>query len=114
MATLATPVVDLEIASNRRVVKTVIDHANYALWFSRHPIPSGGPWLKHIEIYAYTPKFLRRLPTMTKTTASGEFIDQLRWLQAGYKVRVLVDDVTSISINSQESYARFVANYVGL
>lgn len=107
VATLATQI-DHDDASDRDVVKVVLDHVGNAMWFSRYPIPSGGPWLKHIGVYAYSPKFLRRLFMMPQTTAAGEKLEQLQWLQAGHKIKVVVDHVDSIGIDSQADYTRFI------
>ncbi len=112
VSTLASPLDDMEVASDRDVVKVVTDHNSNALWFSRYPIPLGGPcWLKHAGIYAYSTKFLRQLSTMTPTTARGESLEQLQWLQAGFRIKVLVDEVTSVGIDNRNDYIQFVARY---
>lgn len=110
VATLASPA-DVFEAAALNVVKVVMDHGQNALWFSRHPIPAGGPWLRHVGIYAYKAKFLRKLFLMTPTTAVAESLEQLQWLQAGYKIRVVVDEVNSVGIDTVENYAQFVARH---
>jgi 3-deoxy-manno-octulosonate cytidylyltransferase (CMP-KDO synthetase) len=111
VATLASPTEDSAVARDPDVVKVVLDHASNALWFSRQAIPTGGPWLKHVGIYAYSPKFLRRLFLMKPTTAGGECLEQLQWLQAGYRVKVLIDHVDFVGINNHEDYAKFVTRH---
>ncbi len=112
VTTLASPAGLVEAAA-LSVVKVVTDHASNALWFSRHPIPAGGPWLKHVGLYAYKLKFLRKLFTMTPTTAQVENLEQLQWLQAGYRIGVVVDEVDSVGIDTAENFARFVERHKG-
>lgn len=110
VATLASPA-DLFETAALNVVKVVTDHASNALWFSRQAIPAGGPYLKHIGIYAYRMKFLRKLFTMSPTTARAESLEQLQWLQAGYRIKVVVDEVRSVGIDTVENYAQFVSRH---
>lgn len=107
VATLAASATLAESADSS-IVKTVIDHNDMALWFSRLGIPHGGPWLKHIGIYAYRVKFLRKLFFMDKTTYAGERLEQLQWLQAGYKIHVSIGEVKHAGIDTEYDYERFV------
>jgi 3-deoxy-manno-octulosonate cytidylyltransferase (CMP-KDO synthetase) len=107
VATLAAPATDEE-AENQNVVKVIIDRVNHAKWFSRHPIPLGGPWLKHVGIYAYKVSFLRKLFMMPATTCAGERLEQLQWLQAGYRIGVQVDEVSSSGIDTRDQYDQFL------
>src|SRR5689334_15428933 len=53
MGTLAEPLTDSEEAKKPQVVKVVLDHAGRCLYFSRSVIPSEGPWLRHVGMYAF-------------------------------------------------------------
>jgi len=90
---------------NPNVVKVVLDHAGYALYFSRAPVPfardayAGGiraiprglPVYRHLGIYAYRCAFLRRF-TRLKPAALERFeaLEQLRALAHGFRISVAV------------------------
>jgi 3-deoxy-manno-octulosonate cytidylyltransferase (CMP-KDO synthetase) len=102
MATLATPIADCETLFDPNAVKVVRDARGHALYFSRAPIPwqrerfgidriSAPPpgSLRHIGIYAYRAGFLE---TFARLPAGGleaaESLEQLRVLEAGYRIAV--------------------------
>ncbi|MDQ3510329.1 MAG: 3-deoxy-manno-octulosonate cytidylyltransferase, partial [Pseudomonadota bacterium] len=78
MATLAAPIDDIETLLDPNAVKLVRAADGHALYFSRAPIPwprdafahgrecmpAGGPWLRHIGIYAYRAGFLQRFTAL--------------------------------------------------
>jgi 3-deoxy-manno-octulosonate cytidylyltransferase (CMP-KDO synthetase) len=105
MATLATPVEDVEQLLDPNAVKVVVDTTGHALYFSRAPIPwprdafarardelpRGGPWLRHIGIYAYRAGFLQAFAAMPAgRLESIESLEQLRVLEAGHRIAVAV------------------------
>ena len=86
-------------------VKVVADATGHALYFSRAPIPwprdafarsrdvlpSVGPWLRHIGIYAYRAAFLQAFAAMAPgRLESIESLEQLRVLEAGHRIAVAV------------------------
>ncbi|MEM9243136.1 MAG: 3-deoxy-manno-octulosonate cytidylyltransferase [Pseudomonadota bacterium] len=100
-ATLCEPVDSVTVLHDPNVVKVVVDHQGYALYFSRSPIPwlrdqrdgSQNEWLscacRHIGLYAYRAGFLKiyaALPNIAlgKITA----LEQLRILYYGHKIHV--------------------------
>lgn len=102
MATLATPVTDLETLFDPNAVKLVRDARGRALYFSRAPIPwerdrfardrlspPGPEALRHIGIYAYRAGFLRRFTRLpTGRLEMIEALEQLRVLEAGHAIAV--------------------------
>ncbi len=72
------------------VVKVVTDHTGDALYFSRSRIPSSGPPLQHIGLYAFRPQaleaFAGRIPGPLER---AERLEQLRFLEYGQAVRVV-------------------------
>jgi 3-deoxy-manno-octulosonate cytidylyltransferase (CMP-KDO synthetase) len=108
VATVATEASETESRS-MSAVKVVRGKEGSAMFFSRAPIPYGGPWLRHIGIYAYTSEFLLNLP-QAKPYAE-ENLEQLGWLWEGTEIAVLLDDVDSVGIDTQRDYERFVAQY---
>ncbi|MDG2518176.1 3-deoxy-manno-octulosonate cytidylyltransferase [Lysobacter soli] len=103
MATLAAPVTDAETLFDPNAVKLVRADDGCALYFSRAPIPwprdafardrsrmpEGGPWLRHIGIYGYRAGFLPRFAALPPGRLEQiESLEQLRVLEAGYRIAV--------------------------
>jgi 3-deoxy-D-manno-octulosonate 8-phosphate phosphatase (KDO 8-P phosphatase) len=84
------------------VVKVVVDDRGDALYFSRSPVPhyrdtGAGPYRKHLGIYGYRREFLFRVAALRPSPLEeAERLEQLRVLQAGYRIRVV--DVTHDSV----------------
>lgn len=95
MATAACQISDHEEFLRPSVVKVVCDQQKNALYFSRSPIPymhaSKQPTaLKHLGIYAYRSDFLTTYGTIKQTPLQCiEDLEQLKVLEAGYKIRVV-------------------------
>jgi 3-deoxy-manno-octulosonate cytidylyltransferase (CMP-KDO synthetase) len=106
---------------NPNVVKAVLDHQGYALYFSRSPIPFHRdaadkiPEIvyKHLGIYAYKKDFLldltRRAPSYLETT---ERLEQLRVLQAGYRIKTIVTEFDSVGIDTPEDLNKLLESGV--
>lgn len=112
IVTLAAPASLWDYHSNS-VVKVVLDHNKNAMYFSRSPIPYGlahekQDRLAHIGIYAYRLDFLLAIPTLLESTLQSENLEQLQWLQSGFKIRVLEKNLNLVGIDTQEEYNRFV------
>lgn len=103
MATLAVPVESAEALFDPNAVKLVRAANGDAMYFSRAPLPwardafasdrsrlpAGGPWLRHIGIYAYRAGFLRAFAAMAPGRLEKlEALEQLRVLEAGYRIAV--------------------------
>lgn len=97
IATAATAITDPNTLQNPNVVKVVLDHKGQALYFSRAAIPfmrnqvDGLNALHHIGIYAYRVSFLNAFPGLTQgLLEQAESLEQLRALEHGFKIQVLV------------------------
>ena len=105
IATACHPITDPAEAFNPNVVKVVIDHDGYALYFSRATIPwardafaasrdevpPGLPLYRHYGLYAYRVAFLRMYPTLAPAPIERfEALEQLRALWHGARIVVLV------------------------
>ena len=99
-ATLAVPFKDTDDLTNPNKVKVVLDRDNYALYFSRLPIPSLDcksmvgrnnfryPLL-HLGIYGYSKRFLLKFAKMPHSLLEkAERLEQLRALENGYNIKV--------------------------
>jgi 3-deoxy-manno-octulosonate cytidylyltransferase (CMP-KDO synthetase) len=106
MSTLVFPIVKEEEKYDPKHVKTVLDANGFALYFSRATIPhdrdgAGGVDLyKHLGFYAYKRRFLeifRNLPE--GTLESIEKLEQLRALEYGYRIKVVVTPFDSPEVD---------------
>lgn len=110
MATAANPLVVEDVAvRDPNVVKVVCGLDGRALYFSRSPLPyfrdavDGLPVLRHKGIYAYTRSFLERFVTWPPSPLErAESLEQLRALENGALIRVLVTDDTSPGVDTPE------------
>lgn len=127
IATLCTPIASRAEIEDPGVVKVVIDRNGDALYFSRSPLPSlarcapgargpgvpdgGAPrWLRHAGVYAFRPAALRRFCALPPGTLErAESLEQLRWLEAGGRIRVLETAEIPVGIDTAEHYALFLA-----
>ena len=99
------------------MVKLVMGDDGRALYFSRSVIPylrgvdkkdwpARHQYYSHIGIYAYTPSALAEIVKIPRGSLEiAESLEQLRWLQNGYEVRVAVSDFPTIGIDTPEDLA---------
>lgn len=106
MSTLAFRIVNPDEYTNPKDVKVVMDDQGDALYFSRASIPFGRDAgerfdsYKHLGVYAYRRRFLevfRKLPT--GRLEAIEKLEQLRALEYGHRVRVVVTDCDSPEVD---------------
>lgn len=103
MATLSTPITDVESLQNPNVVKVVSDQNGKALYFSRAPIPwhrdsrnhtndtklQDYPYQRHIGIYAYRAGFLKSFSSWPPCQLEQvESLEQLRALWHGHEIQI--------------------------
>lgn len=117
IATLGRPFTEkdtFEDLENPNSPKVICDNNSFAMYFSRSIIPyirntERNNWLrsfnylKHIGLYAYRAEVLseiRKLPQSTLEIA--ESLEQLRWLQNGYRIKVGITNVETIGIDTPE------------
>lgn len=112
VATLAHPSTDSVDFHEPSVVKVVMDSRGRALYFSRAPIPafrdkSPAPsYFKHLGFYAYRNRFLQRFTRLAPGFLERlERLEQLRALEHGFPVLVVVSPYDSISVDTAEDLA---------
>jgi 3-deoxy-manno-octulosonate cytidylyltransferase (CMP-KDO synthetase) len=114
MGTLACPL-PLEQATDPNAVKVVVGTHGFALYFSRAPIPylrdghAGGvsPYLLHIGLYIYRREVLLRLASLPPTPLEErERLEQLRALEHGIRIRVVMTDHPSLGVDTPEDLER--------
>ena len=98
--------------------KVVIDNNFEALYFSRSVIPyvrdiDQSHWLdyhvfyKHIGIYGYRTDILKEIVSLPQSMLEkAESLEQLRWIENGYRIRVGVTDIETIGIDTPQDMER--------
>lgn len=109
MATVVVPATREQIGNNPSSPKVVIDVNDYALYFSRSPIPflrTGGtemPLYRHWGIYAYSRSALKKFVSLPESPLEKcEKLEQLRALENGMKIKVIKTEFQSIGIDTPE------------
>jgi len=114
IATLVKKIDDYKELFNNNTPKVVLNSAMDALYFSRHTIPflrgiSVENWLahhtyyKHIGIYGYRCQVLKALARLpVSSLEKAESLEQLRWLENGYRIRTAETTVETIAIDEPQ------------
>jgi 3-deoxy-manno-octulosonate cytidylyltransferase (CMP-KDO synthetase) len=112
MATLAVPAAP-EDTADPHAVKVVLDKRGRALYFSRSTVPHGAgtaggpPLLRHVGLYAFRRAYLDRFvglgPSPLEKTVR---LEQLRALEDGAVLRVVVGDWPALGVDTREDLAR--------
>jgi 3-deoxy-manno-octulosonate cytidylyltransferase (CMP-KDO synthetase) len=115
IATVATPIKTPADIMDPNVVKTVLDFEGNAIYFSRAPIPwvrdTGSKvlarHLKHLGLYVFDREALLEYPTLPPGELERiEQLEQLRWLENGWKIRVAEVEHDAVSVDVPEDVAR--------
>ena len=118
IGTLGKRFENIEGVENPNSPKIVTDNRGFALYFSRSPIPfvrgkersewlANYPFLKHLGIYAYRREVLREVTQLPQgNLEKAESLEQLRWLENGYRIRVGLTDVETVGIDTPEDLKR--------
>lgn len=114
VATLKRKITQLEDLLSPNCVKVVTNTKGLALYFSRAPIPFArdrdhfsSPSYQHIGIYAYRRNFLQHLPSLPSSPLEqAEKLEQLRFLEHGYKILVLETSYTSYGVDTPEDIGK--------
>ena len=125
IGTLGKPFDTTDALQNPNSPKIVTDNRGFALYFSRSVIPfirdaeptawlGKYPFLKHLGIYSYRREVLAEITRLPQSSLErAESLEQLRWLQNGYRIRVGLTDVETVGIDTPEDLQRaeeFLAN----
>jgi 3-deoxy-manno-octulosonate cytidylyltransferase (CMP-KDO synthetase) len=119
VATIASPFRAGEDVGDPNIVKVVRRRDGHALYFTRARIPferadagASAPALKHIGIYAYRRMVLEHYADLQPTPLERtEQLEQLRFLEHGYRIAVGLRDVRATGIDTPEEYEAFVARW---
>lgn len=108
----------LTALENPNSPKVVLDKEGRAIYFSRSVIPylrgvDKSEWLskhtfyKHIGIYAFRTDILQQVTSLPQSTLEkAESLEQLRWIENGYRIGVGISDIETIGIDTPDDLAR--------
>lgn len=114
IATLGKRFTDMAGVENPNSPKIVVDNRGFAMYFSRSVIPyirgaeqetwlEHYPYLKHLGIYAYRTKVLEEVTHLPQSSLEvAESLEQLRWLQNGYRIKVAETEFETVGIDTPE------------
>jgi 3-deoxy-manno-octulosonate cytidylyltransferase (CMP-KDO synthetase) len=114
IGTLVKKLTDVDDLDNPNVMKVVLDKNANGMYFSRSPIPfvrgiekkdwlSAAGFYKHIGIYGYRAEVLKQITKLEPgILETAESLEQLRWLENGYKIRTAFSSLETISIDVPE------------
>ncbi|MEI6577471.1 MAG: 3-deoxy-manno-octulosonate cytidylyltransferase [Bacteroidota bacterium] len=114
IATLAKEIKDSEELFNTNVVKLIRDKDNFAIYFSRYPIPfqrnkpeavwtEHHKYLKHIGLYGFQTQALERISKLeTSPLALAESLEQLSWIENGMRIFVELTTIENQAIDTPE------------
>jgi 3-deoxy-manno-octulosonate cytidylyltransferase (CMP-KDO synthetase) len=120
IATLIQRIHQTEVLTNPAEAKVALDIHGNAIFFSRLPIPmifksEQSEWIRnfsyycHVGIYAYRTDILEKLSKLPEgLLEKAESLEQLRWLEHGYKIKTEVTDHATVGIDTPEDLKRIV------
>ncbi|MBO5873572.1 MAG: 3-deoxy-manno-octulosonate cytidylyltransferase [Rikenellaceae bacterium] len=120
IATLVKPFSADEDIFNPNLPKVVLNARSEAMYFSRSPIPylrnlpqeewqSAHTYLKHIGLYAYKSNILKEITSLEAGELEKlESLEQLRWIENGYKIKVAKTEFESYAIDTPEDLERLL------
>lgn len=113
LASLMTEIRDWKEISNPNMVKVIVDHRDFALYFSRSPIPYprekdvGARYFKHKGVYAFRKNAIMdfyRLPMLP--LEASEKIEAIRYLEYGKKIKMVETGTEGVEIDTPEDLER--------
>ncbi len=121
ISTLAVKIKSEDDLFNPNVVKVVFDKNNFALYFSRSPIPfcrdattkeewlKRGEYYKHIGIYVYSKASLLKFVNLPHSKLEEfEKLEQLRALENGMKIKVVVTEKDTIGVDTPNDLEKVI------
>lgn len=114
IASMSKCIDNYEELFDHNIPKIITDTKSFAIYFSRECIPfirdtNPSTWLdkfsfqKHIGIYAYRPEILHEICSLKQSTLElCEKLEQLRWIENSYKIKMVKTNYNSISIDTNE------------
>jgi|SRR5690554_2177863 len=115
VSTLAKRIETVDDLRSPSVVKVVFDYNNFAMYFSRSPIPfvrdaktnsekiQLAEIYKHIGLYVFRKDYLLKFTNLKPTDLEKtEKLEQLRMLENGFKIKIVTTEFDSLSVDTPE------------
>jgi 3-deoxy-manno-octulosonate cytidylyltransferase (CMP-KDO synthetase) len=121
IATLIQPILVNEDIFRPDMVKVILDHESNAIYFSRSAIPhifgvdeskwlGNYPFYGHVGLYAYRYSVLQELSKLSEVLVEKvESLEQLRWLENGFKIKTNITDSDNFGIDTPEDLEKAIA-----
>ncbi|MEQ8363612.1 MAG: 3-deoxy-manno-octulosonate cytidylyltransferase [Cyclobacteriaceae bacterium] len=118
LATLIKKITDADALHNSNIVKVIRNVKNEAIYFSRSPLPhlrnvpkenwfDKQAYFKHIGMYGYRTDILGEITQLASSSLElAESLEQLRWIENGYTIKVAETDIESMGIDTPEDLER--------
>ena len=118
LATLIKKITDPEALHNNNIVKVIRNVNDEAIYFSRSPLPhlrnaekenwfDKQAYYKHIGMYGYRTDILGEITQLAPSSLElAESLEQLRWIENGYRIKVAETDIESMGIDTPEDLER--------
>lgn len=113
LASLMVEIKDWDEINNPNTVKVIVDQNNFALYFSRSPIPyprdkeAGARYFKHKGIYAFRKQALLDFTVLPMQFIEGtEKIECIRYLEYGKKIKMVETQIQGVEIDTPEDLDR--------
>ncbi len=119
VSTLAKRINNVQDLKSPSIPKVVFDYNNFALYFSRSPIPyvrdartnleriQKAEIYKHIGLYVYRREWLFKFTELSPTDLEKtEKLEQLRMLENGFKIKVVVTEYENLAVDTPEDLER--------
>lgn len=123
LATLVKKIHTSEELNNPNSPKVILNTNSEAIYFSRTAIPylrniEASEWLnaftfyKHIGIYGYKADTLQAITKLqVSPLEKAEALEQLRWIENGYKIKVAITDIENQAIDTPEDLKKILLSY---
>jgi 3-deoxy-manno-octulosonate cytidylyltransferase (CMP-KDO synthetase) len=120
LATLIKKISTSEILFNPNSPKVIVDREQFAIYFSRHPIPfvrgtEQNNWIQqyvffqHIGIYGYRTDVLKKITQLPPSSLEvAESLEQLRWIENGFKIKTAITTLETLAIDTPEDLQRIL------
>ena len=104
---------NLSLLGNKNIVKAILDESSFAVDFKRNLILTTHDSLlfyKHIGIYGFKSDVLQKLVQLEPTKNELQHhLEQLRWLDNGFKIKVGITEYESISVDTKEDLEKVIS-----
>jgi 3-deoxy-manno-octulosonate cytidylyltransferase (CMP-KDO synthetase) len=120
LATLIKKISSPEVLFNPNSPKVLVDLEEFAIYFSRHPVPyirgsEEKKWIgqhtfyQHIGIYGYRSDVLKKITLLSPSSLEkAESLEQLRWIENGYRIKTATTTLETMAIDTPEDLTRIL------